>query len=69
MHCRDCRFSEGHAQERGGVYWLVLWCLAKGARAIEVCGNYAPAHLSNPADVRDAYETTEQQAARLEGRE
>lgn len=42
MHCRDCRFSEGVPEMREGRLTLVLWCLAKGARALEVCGNFAP---------------------------
>jgi len=42
MKCRDCRFSEGEARRLGDGWVLVLWCLAKGGRALEACENFAP---------------------------
>lgn len=64
MHCRDCRWSEGAAEDVGGRTALRLYCLPKGGRAIEVCENFAPmVH-----EVRAAYELTDQQADVLEGR-
>lgn len=64
MHCRECRFSEGQAEEAGGRTALRLYCMAKGGRALEVCENFAPmVH-----EARDAYELTEQLADVLEGR-
>lgn len=64
MHCRECRFSEGQAEEAGGRTALRLYCMAKGGRALEVCENFAPmVH-----EARDAYELTDQEADVLEGR-
>jgi hypothetical protein len=64
MHCRECRFSEGQAEEAGGRTALRLYCMAKGGRALEVCENFAPmVH-----EARDAYEMTDQLADVLEGR-
>lgn len=63
MHCRECRFSEGQAEEAGGRTALRLYCSVTGGRAIEVCAVFAPmVH-----EVRDAYEMTDQVAERLEG--
>lgn len=64
MHCRECRFSEGQAEEAGGRTALRLYCMARGGRALEVCENFAPmVH-----EARDAYEMTDQLADVLEGR-
>ena len=64
MHCRECRFSEGQAEEAGGRTALRLYCMAKGGRALEVCENFAPmVH-----EARDDYEMTDQLADVLEGR-
>ena len=64
MHCRECRFSEGQAEEAGGRTALRLYCMAKGGRALEVCENFAPmVH-----EARDAYEMTDLLADVLEGR-
>lgn len=64
MHCRECRWSEGAAEDVGGRTALRLYCMAKGGRALEVCESFA----ATVHEVRDAYELTDQQADVLEGR-
>lgn len=41
MHCRKCRYSEGHAQSTGGRWRLLLWCTVHHKRAKRTCSCYA----------------------------
>ena len=52
MHCRECRFSEGQAEEAGGRTALRLYCMAKGGRALEVWWSGVRGRLERHGNLR-----------------